>query len=520
MNILGLVFVSLLITAVILTRDDVFGGKKRIPGELIKELAISRGRVFKNELFISSLILILVFITLRTNLLDNSEIYKSLGFSLEERRIVTEKKINSNDEGVHFLLGTIVGYAFDTWAAALAIGCIKEIGDFVDHYHRHSINRSQIIHDGIMDPLFWTLGGFVGYFSLNRFRLLLRRKKRITSNLSKMGTALVNGMGAFHKNPESPLISVVIPAFNEEKFIERTLISLMNQDFKDFELIVVDNNSQDRTGQIAERFGAKVVFEPEEGVGYSRQAGFMAAEAPIIATTDADTIVPHNWLSKILKEFDSDPGLVAFGGFHSLYNGPFLARFAVRYLIFIPWIFDRIFSGGWSLSGANLAVRKKAFLQIEGFKAKLKLGEDADLSWRLRSIGKVCLDMNFRVETSGRRYGKGLFIAIMQYFPNGLARIFLKKPEKFSKLNPVREEKFISDRYWLLWFALCLSLFVIAFPFKNPRVEAKVRPIKERAVVFEKAISIKGKDLIEKLKIKKPPRSLSGEEYRSLDYEA
>ncbi len=59
------------------------------------------------------------------------------------------------------------------------------------------------------------------------------------------------------------------------------------------------------------------------------------------------------------------------------------------------------------------------------------------------------------------------------------------------------------------------------FPFKNPRVEAEVvKPIKERAEVFEKTISTKGKDLIEKLKIKKLPRSSSGEEYKSYDYES
>lgn len=504
----------------VLTRDDVFGVKKFNSGELIRALAERKGRILKNEFFVSALIIILVFMTLRTNLFDSFEIYKSLGFSSDEDTVVTEKKINSNDEGVHFLLGTIAGYAFDTWTAALVIGCLNEIGDFVNHYNRHSVSPPQIIHDGIMDPLFWVLGGFVGNFSLGRFHLLLRRKKSNVKKLSEIGTVPIHDVAVFHKNPENPLVSVVIPAFNEEKFIERTLNSLMNQDFKDFELIVVDNNSQDRTAQIAEGFGAKVVFEPNEGVGYSRQAGFSAAEAPIIATTDADTIVPPNWLSKILKEFDGDPELVAFGGFHSLYNGPFLARFAVRYLIFIPWIFDRIFSGGWTLSGANLAVRKKAFLQTGGFNTKLKLSEDADLSQRLRGVGRVRLDMGFRVQTSGRRYGRGLFIAMIQYFPNGLARIFLKKPEKFSKLHAIREEKFISDRYWLLWFALCLSLFVMVFPFNNPSVDAKVKPIKERAVVLEKTISIRGKDLIEKLKIKKPPRSSSGEEHRSFDYEA
>src|SRR6266849_3193250 len=104
MNILGLVFVSLLIMVVVLTRGDVFGGKIYIPRKLIKVLAERRGRILKNELFISALILILVFLTLRTNLFDNFEIYKSLWFSSDKERAVTEKKINSNDEGVPFLL--------------------------------------------------------------------------------------------------------------------------------------------------------------------------------------------------------------------------------------------------------------------------------------------------------------------------------------------------------------------------------------------------------------------------------
>jgi glycosyltransferase involved in cell wall biosynthesis len=511
MNILGLIIISLFITIIVLAKDKVFGGKIDITGKLVKALATKRIKVLRTKLFVSVLISILVFLTLRTNLFDNFQIYKDLGFSSEEHVITTEKKVNSNDEAVHFFLGTLSGYAFDTWIAALAIGCMKEICDFADHYNHHSVNQAQIIHDGIMDPLFWALGGLVGCFSLETFHILLgkSRRKRSTSKLPRMTTDSVD---VFHKNPQNPLISVVIPALNEERFIERTLLSLMNQDFKNYELIVVDNGSQDRTAQVAERFGARVVFEPTEGVGYSRQAGFMVTEAPIIATTDADTIVPPNWLSRILNEFDSDPELVAFGGFHSLYNGPFLARFAVRYLIFIPWIFDRIFSGGWTLSGANLAVRRKAFLQIGGFNTKLNLGEDADLSQRLRHVGGVKLDMGFRVETSGRRYGRGLFIAMIQYFPNGLSRIFFKKPEKFSKLPPIREEKFISDRYWLLWLAFSiLILIIIPFEIESPKVEAKVKPIKERAVILEKAISIKGKDLIEKLKIKKRSRSSSGE---------
>jgi hypothetical protein len=178
-------------------------------------------------------------------------------------------------------------------------------------------------------------------------------------------------------------------------------------------------------------------------------------------------------------------------------------------LIFIPWIFDRIFSGGWSIPGSNLAVRKEAFLRAGGFNTKLNLGEDAELSQRLKYIGRVKLDMGFRVKTSGRRYRWGLLIAMIEYFPNALARIFLGDPEKFSNLPRVREEKFVSDRYWLLWLASCLFIILAITPLDSPRVEAKVlRPIKERTVIFKRVIYSKEKDLIERIKTKKRSRYL------------
>jgi glycosyltransferase involved in cell wall biosynthesis len=459
----------------------------------------------KVRLFASVLVLVFVFLTLQTNLFDNSRVLSFFGFSPKKQVVTTEKRRNSEHEAIHFLFGTISGYLFDTWVGALIIGGIKETFDFGYNYYHHRINRSQIIHDGIVDPLFWVFGGFVGCFLLETSRDLIRRLREKSKHELPEIVNVEEGM--FHKNPDNPFISVVIPALDEEKFIGRTLISLMNQSFKDYELIVVDNNSRDQTAKIAESFGARVIFECREGTGYSRQAGFTAARGSIIATTDADTILPSNWLSRILKEFESDPELVAFGGLYSLYNGPFLARFAVRYLIFIPWIFDRIFSGGWSIPGSNLAVRKEAFLRAGGFNTKLNLGEDAELSQRLKYIGRVKLDMGFRVKTSGRRYRWGLLIAMIEYFPNALARIFLGDPEKFSNLPRVREEKFVSDRYWLLWLASCLFIILAITPLDSPRVEAKVlRPIKERTVIFKRVIYSKEKDLIERIKTKKRSR--------------
>jgi hypothetical protein len=166
MNILALAFVSLFIMIVILTRDYIFGGKANIPRLLMKEIAAKRGQILKDKLFISVLISILIFFTARTTLFDKIEIFKSIGLSPDKKMVVTEKRMNVIDQSGHFLFGTIIGYAFDSWAAAFGIGCMKEISDFADHYYHHSISGPQIIHDGIVDPLFWMLGGLVGNFSL------------------------------------------------------------------------------------------------------------------------------------------------------------------------------------------------------------------------------------------------------------------------------------------------------------------------------------------------------------------
>ncbi len=521
MTILGLMIILLFVAIIVMVKNNLFLGKADIRRQLFKALTAKKSNILKSKLCISIGISIFVFLTLRTSIFGNFQLYRDLGFSPDKQVISTEKEINSNDEAAYFFWGILTGYAFDTWVAALAIGCLKEICDLAGHYHSHTISGPQIIHDGIMDPLFWALGGFAGSLSLGKFRTLLGKPKRKkdTNKLPQIATAMDSSF-VFDGNSYRPLVSVVVPALNEEGFIQRTLFSLINQDFKDYELIVVDNNSQDKTAQIAEQFGARVIFEPRKGIGYSREAGFRAATGSIIATTDADTVLPHDWLSRILKEFSSDQKLVAFGGLYSLYNGPFLARFAVRYMMFFVWAFDRIFSGGWTLPGVNLAVRREAYLRIGGFNTKLDLGEDGDLSQRLKYLGKVKLDMGFRVQTSGRRYRNGLFMALVQYLPNALARIFLGNPERFSRFSQVREEKFISDKYWLLWLATCISFLLIIAPLKSPRLEARVvKPIKERAEILERAISVREKSLIERLKIRKHPMS-SSKEHKFVTYEA
>ncbi len=293
------------------------------------------------------------------------------------------------------------------------------------------------------------------------------------------------------KNPENPLVSVVIPAYNEERYIGNVLDSLLRQEFQDFEVIVVDNASEDMTGEIARRFGARVIFEPIRRVGAARQRGCLEAKGEIIAMTDADTILPSNWLSRIVEEFEKDKELVAFGGLYTLYSGPVLARLWIRHFAHLLWILDRWLSNGyWNIPGSNLAFRKDAFLKVGGFREELPIGEDVDLSLRLARVGKVVLDYRFRVATSGRRYRKGFFNGTMTYAKNTLARLLLRK-EVLTGLPPVRREPSPLRRIPLLPLLLILVYLFSLFWLRSPSFAQERESAKREIKKVERVIKSK-----------------------------
>ena len=88
-----------------------------------------------------------------------------------------------------------------------------------------------------------------------------------------------------------PDISFVVPARNEAAGIRTCVDALVRQgDSATVEVIVVDNGSSDDTAAIASAHGARVIHEPRPGLAHARQAGLMAAHAPILVFVDADGI--------------------------------------------------------------------------------------------------------------------------------------------------------------------------------------------------------------------------------------
>lgn len=314
--------------------------------------------------------------------------------------------------------------------------------------------------------IYWSFYNFVGTLLIGSLLLavyiwFLRKEIQTESNRNQyrnLVPLIINP--AIEDESLVPELSIVIPAFNESLFIAKTLESLSRQSFKNFELIVVDNNSSDNTAEVARLFGAKVITEKKQGVAFARQTGFEVARGKIIATTDADTVLPENWTAEILKKFKQDENLVAFGGLYKLHSGPLSARLIFPDFAFLFWLLDKKLVKSWSLPGANMAVCRKAFFAAGGFDTDINVGEDADLSRRLSRFGRVVLDRNFLVSTSGRRYSKGFILGVSAYFKKyaAIRRLDNKRAVLSNERNTRRPSK-IS----LLW--PLLPAFILIFMF-------------------------------------------------------
>ncbi|HLL63139.1 MAG TPA: glycosyltransferase family A protein [Propionibacteriaceae bacterium] len=200
---------------------------------------------------------------------------------------------------------------------------------------------------------------------------------------------------------------MVIPAFNEADYLPATLRSLQAQDFSGgFEVIVVDNGSTDGTADLARRLGARVVEERTPGVCAARQRGTLAVRGEIVVSTDADTVHPREWLSRLDVRFAAEPAVVAVAGPCRYADPPWWAA-VVPPLWFaaLAALHDRLGHVGY-ITATNVAFRRVGF---PGYDVRLTQGGDeADLLRRLRRWGRVVWDADNAVTTSSRRMEQGL----------------------------------------------------------------------------------------------------------------
>ncbi|MDA8070131.1 MAG: glycosyltransferase family 2 protein [Actinomycetota bacterium] len=205
-----------------------------------------------------------------------------------------------------------------------------------------------------------------------------------------------------------PRFSVVIPALDEERYLADCLRSLAGQDFAgDVEVIVVDNDSSDRTAEIARSFGAVVVHERRRGVCWARQCGTALARGDIVVSTDADTTFDPGWLSRIDRTLRQHPSSVAVGG-PCRFTGavPYWATVYPRVLFGAVALWHRLTGRVFYVTATNVAFRRDA---QPGYDTEMTQGGDeVELLRRLQRRGPVIFDRHNPTFTSSRRLQQGL----------------------------------------------------------------------------------------------------------------
>ena len=188
---------------------------------------------------------------------------------------------------------------------------------------------------------------------------------------------------------KQPLISFIVPVYNDEMNIARCIISIRSQFESEemYQLLVLDNGSTDRTTDILQELGVQFSQISNVNVSELRNRGASLSQSEILGFVDSDVELSPGWFENGLQGFQ-DSNLVACGCFPSIPNeSTWVQRtwdihqrgrqqFSVPTPV--PW-----------LPSMNLMVRRDAFLKINGFNEKLETAEDVDMCYRLGKYGNI-----------------------------------------------------------------------------------------------------------------------------------
>ena len=235
-------------------------------------------------------------------------------------------------------------------------------------------------------------------------------------------------------------ISVIVPAFNEEKLLGASLAEIRNAAAAftrlgwPFELVVCDNNSTDRTADIARAAGAKVVFEPVNQIARARNAGAAAASGDWFIFVDADSHPSAELFADVAEQIRS--GKCLAGG----------ATIRLDEKLLLAEIITRFWNGlsRWQrlMAGSFIFIEAAAFRAVGGFSRELYAGEELDLSQRLKKFA--------------RGTGKGLVILHRHPLKTSARKIKLYSPREllgfFGKAMFNQRRMLTSRKAAFLWY--------------------------------------------------------------------
>lgn len=197
------------------------------------------------------------------------------------------------------------------------------------------------------------------------------------------------------------MLSIIIPAKNEEKHIGKLLSSIRKQSFKDYEIIVADAKSTDKTREIAKKYGAKVVNGGMPGPGRNR--GAEVAKGKDLCFIDSDAIIPKDFLKKNYGEFIKKDLDVAAALLDPL-STKLIDKLIHHHINLFYVVFQKISPGAM---GINIFAKKKWFDKVKGFDEKIYFAEDYHFVQKIwKAGGKFGPLMSSKIRVSVRRLEK------------------------------------------------------------------------------------------------------------------
>lgn len=233
-------------------------------------------------------------------------------------------------------------------------------------------------------------------------------------------------------------ISIVIPVWNEEKYIRDCLDSIFALPDAPHEIIVVDNNSTDATPTILKEYDINVLYEKKQGITPARNTGYSAATGDIIARLDADSRPSHNWLDVIRKNFIEYPDIVGLAGLLKFYDSPTPESTAASQLYMKT---AQLIYKHHVFMGPSHALRKDAWHKIKDHVCldDNEVHEDIDLSLHISEVGSIRFDKDYITHSSIRRMKgnpKSFFIEYGLKHPKIIKKHkeIMKKRKRFPNL--------------------------------------------------------------------------------------
>ncbi len=220
------------------------------------------------------------------------------------------------------------------------------------------------------------------------------------------------------------MISIIIPTLNEEKHIHRLLDSLKNQDFKNFEIVIVDASNNNKTINVIKKYKTDLtinIIKSKKNVSFQRNLGVKKAKTQYIIFIDADSVPDNKTIGKTYFEMKNKN--IESGGGHT-YPLSSKVLYNIYYLLFR--IFTRIFYKMDGINGCYIFTKKSIHEKIKGFNEEIILAEDYEYTKRLVKSSNFKLLTDVKVKTSIRRFNHdGKLMLPLKLISAGLYRLII-----------------------------------------------------------------------------------------------